>query len=74
MKWNFDILGPNSDLVGFKDNDIEKFNKNLASSLVREAFQNSLDALDEKSGHNSFTTELYISSLNNDIYRLSRNN
>ncbi len=51
MKWKFDPKGPNSDDVGFKDNDIEKFNKSAARSLVREAFQNSLDALDEKAGH-----------------------
>lgn len=51
MEWKFDTKGPNSDDVGFKDNDIEKFNKNAARSLVREAFQNSLDAFDDKSGH-----------------------
>lgn len=51
MEWKFakhsEELG---DSIGFKDNDIEKFSKNPTQSIVREAIQNSCDALDDKNG------------------------
>lgn len=50
MNWNF---APHTDLldnVGFKDNDIEKFGQDPAKSIVREAIQNSCDALDKENG------------------------
>jgi len=46
MKWNFAEKTEHLYRFGFKDNDIEKFSKNITQSLVREAVQNSLDALD----------------------------
>lgn len=46
MKWEFATDNGNLDNVGFKDNDIEKFGQDPAKSIVREAIQNSCDALD----------------------------
>lgn len=46
MKWKFAIDDGHLDNVGFKDNDIEKFGQDPAKSIVREAIQNSCDALD----------------------------
>ena len=48
MKWKFAELPDldNHDDIGFKDNDIEKFGQDPAKSIVREAIQNSSDALD----------------------------
>jgi hypothetical protein len=46
MKWKFAEDRGNLDKVGFKDNDIEKFGQDPAKSIVREAIQNSCDALD----------------------------
>lgn len=52
MKWNFaEFNEENMDDVGFIDNDIKKFGKNIAKSIVREAIQNSMDALDSKNGY-----------------------
>ena len=50
MKWNFASHSDYLDNVGFKDNDIEKFSQDTVKSLVREALQNSCDALDESNG------------------------
>lgn len=46
LKWEFAEHTELNDIVGFKDNDIEKFGVNPAKSIVREAIQNSCDALD----------------------------
>lgn len=46
MKWNFAEHNEHLDNVGFKDNDIEKFGQDPAKSIVREAIQNSCDAID----------------------------
>jgi hypothetical protein len=46
IKWKFATHTELNDIVGFKDNDIEKFGENPAKSIVREAIQNSCDALD----------------------------
>jgi hypothetical protein len=46
MEWKFAVNDGHLDDVGFKDNDIEKFGKDPARSIVREAIQNSCDALD----------------------------
>ncbi|WP_010136515.1 hypothetical protein [Ochrovirga pacifica] len=48
MKWKFAKHTNELDIVGFKDNDIEKFGMNPAKSIVREAIQNSCDAKDHK--------------------------
>ncbi len=50
MKWKFAEDRGNLDKVGFKDNDIEKFGQDPAKSIVREAIQNSCDALDIDKG------------------------
>jgi len=50
MKWEFAQLTGLMDQVGFKDNDIEKFGLDPAKSIVREAIQNSCDALDIDNG------------------------
>ena len=50
MKWEFAKHTELNDIVGFKDNDIEKFGVNPAKSIVREAIQNSCDALDIDNG------------------------
>jgi hypothetical protein len=46
MEWKFADYTDTLDNVGFKDNDIEKFGQDPAKSIVREAIQNSCDALD----------------------------
>lgn len=51
MKWNFAEQNEFLDKVGFKDNDIEKFGQDPAKSIVREAIQNSCDALDVENGN-----------------------
>ena len=50
MEWKFAQLTDLMDQVGFKDNDIEKFGLDPAKSIVREAIQNSCDALDIDKG------------------------
>jgi hypothetical protein len=50
MKWKFAEDKGGLDNVGFKDNDIEKFGQDPAKSIVREAIQNSCDALDITNG------------------------
>ncbi|SDH09918.1 hypothetical protein [Winogradskyella thalassocola] len=50
IKWQFAEHTELNDIVGFKDNDIEKFGVNPAKSIVREAIQNSCDALDINNG------------------------
>ena len=50
MEWKFAQLTDLMDQVGFKDNDIEKFGLDPAKSIVREAIQNSCDALDIDNG------------------------
>lgn len=50
MEWKFAEDKGGLDDVGFKDNDIEKFGQDPAKSIVREAIQNSCDALDSESG------------------------
>lgn len=50
MKWEFAQLTDLMDQVGFKDNDIEKFGQDPVKSIVREAIQNSCDALDIDNG------------------------
>jgi hypothetical protein len=50
MEWKFAQLSDLMDRVGFKDNDIEKFGLDPAKSIVREAIQNSCDALDIDNG------------------------
>jgi hypothetical protein len=50
IKWQFAEHTSLNDIVGFKDNDIEKFGENPAKSIVREAIQNSCDALDIDNG------------------------
>lgn len=50
MKWEFAELTGLMDQVGFKDNDIEKFGQDPAKSIVREAIQNSCDALNIQNG------------------------
>lgn len=49
MEWKFATDHGDLDNVGFKDNDIEKFGQDPAKSIVREAIQNSCDALDIES-------------------------
>ena len=51
MNWNFAEHNELLDNVGFKDNDIEKFGQDPAKSIVREAIQNSCDALDVENGN-----------------------
>jgi hypothetical protein len=51
INWKFAEHTELNDIVGFKDNDIEKFGENPAKSIVREAIQNSCDALDIDNGH-----------------------
>lgn len=46
MNWKFAEYEKTLDNVGFKDNDIEKFGQDPAKSIIREAIQNSCDALD----------------------------
>ena len=46
MRWEFATHTKSLDIIGFKDNDIEKFGQDPVKSLVREAIQNSCDALD----------------------------
>src|SRR5690554_3638056 len=50
IKWRFAEHTELNDIMGFKDNDIEKFGENPAKSIVREAIQNSCDALDITNG------------------------
>lgn len=50
LRWEFAKHTELNDIVGFKDNDIEKFGVNPAKSIVREAIQNSCDALDIDNG------------------------
>lgn len=50
IEWKFAEHTELNDIVGFKDNDIEKFGVNPAKSIVREAIQNSCDALDIDNG------------------------
>lgn len=50
MEWEFAQLTGLMDQVGFKDNDIEKFGQDPVKSIVREAIQNSCDALDIQNG------------------------
>ncbi len=49
MKWNFIDFVEGMVVEGFNDNDIGSFSKNPIKSFVREAIQNSCDALNENS-------------------------
>lgn len=64
MNWKFAKHTELNDIVGFKDNDIEKFGENPAKSIVREAIQNSCDALDFENGHTQVEVVIKTGTIN----------
>jgi hypothetical protein len=64
IKWQFAEHTPLNDIVGFKDNDIEKFGENPAKSIVREAIQNSCDALDIDNGQTQVKVVIKTGNVN----------
>lgn len=68
FKWRFEThISDTSVARGFINNDIERFNKEPLKSIVREAIQNSSDALDSDNGEKQVIIKIKRGEIRKDL-------